>query len=126
MTIDTITTEMAPKAIGPYSQAISTEGLIFVSGQIAIQPINGEFLNGSISQQTHQVLANIESILNAADSSLDKVVKTTVYLKDLGDFEEMNKIYAEHFPGHKPARATVEVAKLPKGASVEIDAIAVK
>lgn len=121
-----ISTTSAPKAIGPYSQALKANGLVFVSGQIPIIPENQEILKGSIAEQTNQVLKNIENILREAGSVLEKVVKTTVYLKDMNDFDEMNKKYAEYFSSTKPARATVQVARLPKDVSIEIDAIAVE
>jgi 2-iminobutanoate/2-iminopropanoate deaminase len=115
----------APKAIGPYSQGISAGGLIFVSGQLGIDPASGELVAGGIEEQTHQVLRNISAILSAASAGLSGVVKTTVYLKDLKDFPAMNAVYAEFFDQNLPARATVQVSALPKGALVEIDCIAV-
>lgn len=122
-----VSTDKAPKAVGPYSQAVIAGGFIFVSGQIAIDPETGTINNtASIQEQTRQVLKNISAVLESADTSLAKVVKTTVYLKDMADFDEMNKVYAEFFSQYKPARATVEVARLPKDVSVEIDAIASK
>jgi len=120
-----ISTDQAPKAIGPYSQAVMASGLIFVSGQIPIDPSTGQLLFASIAEQTRLVMANMTTILRAAGSDLSRVVKTTVYLKDMNDFNEMNQVYAEFFPGPKPARATVQVAKLPRDVSIEIDAIAV-
>jgi len=120
-----VATESAPKAIGPYSQAIVTNGMVFVSGQIPINPANGNLVEGPIAEQTRQVMSNLSAILEAAGAGLDKVVKTTVYLKDMGDFQEMNEVYGSHFPDHKPARATVQVAKLPRDVGVEIDCIAV-
>lgn len=119
-----VSTDLAPKAIGPYSQAIKANGMVFVSGQIPLNPSTGELLNGSISEQVRLVIANIASILKASGSDLSKVVKTTVYLKDMKDFDEMNKTYAEYFTETKPARATIQAAALPKNVSVEIDAIA--
>jgi 2-iminobutanoate/2-iminopropanoate deaminase len=124
--LTTIATEKAPKAIGPYSQGIKANGFVFVSGQIPVKPSTGEVLNSSIAEQTALVLENISNILRDAGSSLDKVVKTTVYLRNMNDFEEMNKKYSEYFSLTKPARATVEVAKLPKDVSIEIDAIALE
>jgi len=120
-----IVTPDAPKAIGPYSQGISAGGLIFVSGQLGIDPETGELVAGGIEEQTHQVLRNISAILSAASAGLAGVVKTTVYLKDLKDFPAMNAVYAEFFDQNLPARATVQVSALPKGALVEIDCIAV-
>jgi 2-iminobutanoate/2-iminopropanoate deaminase len=121
-----VSTEQAPKALGPYSQAVKANGFVFVSGQIPIDPASGEILRSSMTEQTNQVLRNISNILKEAGSSLDNVVKTTVYLKDMNDFDEMNKTYSEHFSSTKPARATVQVGRLPKDVSVEIDAIAVE
>jgi 2-iminobutanoate/2-iminopropanoate deaminase len=123
--MQTIQTDKAPKAIGPYSQAIKANGLVFVSGQIPIDPSTSQLAQGTAAELTRQVMRNLTAILETAGSSLDNVVKTTIYLKDMGDFEEVNNAYAEFFPNHKPARATVEVARLPKDVKVEIDAIAV-
>jgi 2-iminobutanoate/2-iminopropanoate deaminase len=123
--VQVIATDNAPKAIGPYSQAVVANGFVFASGQIAIDPATGQIKLGSISEQTERVLTNLKAILEHAGSSLNKVVKTTVYLKDMGDFEEMNRVYSEFFKENKPARATVQVARLPKDVSVEIDATAV-
>ncbi|PZM85523.1 MAG: hypothetical protein DKT66_03150 [Candidatus Melainabacteria bacterium] len=120
-----VATDTAPKAIGPYSQAIVANGMVFVSGQIPIDPASGNLVEGSISDQTKQVMSNLAAILEAAGADFSKVVKTTVYLKDMGDFTEMNEVYGSHFPDHKPARATVQVAKLPRDVAVEIDCIAV-
>jgi 2-iminobutanoate/2-iminopropanoate deaminase len=120
-----ITTSNGPSAIGPYSQAIVAGAMVFVSGQIPLDPATGALLQGSVSEQTDRVLRNVAGILEAAGSSMDKVVKTTVFLANLDDFDEMNRVYAKHFPADEPpARATVQVSRLPKGASVEIDAIA--
>ncbi len=121
--IQVIATKDAPKAIGPYSQALVSNGLVFVSGQIPFIPETGELITGSITEQTNQVLKNIAAILKEAGTELNNVVKTTVYLKDMNDFDEMNKAYGEHFSNNKPARATVQVARLPKDVSIEIDAI---
>jgi len=121
--IQVIATKNAPKAIGPYSQALVSNGLVFVSGQIPFIPETGELITGSITEQTNQVLKNIAAILKEAGTELNNVVKTTVYLKDMNDFDEMNKAYGEHFSNNKPARATVQVARLPKDVSIEIDAI---
>lgn len=122
--LKTICCESAPKAIGPYSQAIVAGDFVFVSGQIPIDPKSGELLSGSVAEETRQSIKNIAAILETAGASLAQVVKTTVYLKDMNDFEAMNNVYAEYFAELKPARATVQVAKLPKDVRVEIDAIA--
>lgn len=119
-----ISTDKAPKAIGPYSQAVKANGFLFVSGQIPLDPKNGEVVGKKITEQTEQVLKNLVAILEAGGSSFDKVVKTTVYLTDLNDFKEMNATYAKSFTTNPPARATVEVKALPKGVKVEIDAVA--
>lgn len=115
---------MGPSAIGPYSQAIVAGEMVFVSGQIPLDPATGKLVEGSISVQTDRVMLNLKGILEAAGSSLDKVVKTTVFLTDLNDFEEMNRTYGTYFKNDPPARATVQVTRLPKGVAVEIDAIA--
>lgn len=120
-----ISTCKAPQAIGPYSQAIAFGELIFTSGQIALKP-SGEFLEGDVIAQTHQVLENLAAVLEEVGSSLAKVVKTTIFLAYMEDFTKVNEVYAEHFKTHKPARSTVAVAALPKGALVEIEAIAVR
>ena len=120
-----VTTANGPAAIGPYSQAIVAGSLIFVSGQIPLDPGTMRLVEGDITAQTERVLRNIAAILEAAGSSMNRVVRTTVFLADLGDFEAMNQTYARHFPADAPpARATVQVSRLPKGAAVEIDAIA--
>ncbi len=121
---EVIATPNAPQAIGPYSQAIRTNGFVFVSGQIPLDPATGQIVEGGVAEQTERVLANLEAILKAAGSALDQVVRTTVYLKDMGEFVAMNEVYARFFPREAPARATVEVARLPKDVRVEIDAIA--
>jgi 2-iminobutanoate/2-iminopropanoate deaminase len=121
-----VATDAAPKAIGPYSQAIMTDGLVFTAGQVALDPKSGELVGTSTAQQTEQVLKNLQAVLAAAGTSLDNVVKTTVYLADMADFAQMNEVYARHFGTHKPARSTVQAAGLPKAARVEIDVIAVK
>jgi len=121
-----IKTEKAPKAIGPYSQAIVANDFIFASGQIAIDPSTGELNTGSIEEQTRLVLNNLKAVLEAADSSFDKVVKCTVFLQDMNDFSRMNAVYGEFFKPPYPARAAVQVARLPKDVKVEIEAIAVK
>lgn len=117
-------TDQAPKAIGPYSQAVRIEGMVFTAGQIGLDPATGELISASIEEQTRQVLNNLKHVLAAADSGLNYVTKTTVFLKDMNDFSRMNAVYAEFFPDHPPARSTVAVAALPKGALVEIEAIA--
>ena len=119
-----ISTENAPGAIGPYSQAIKAGGMVFCSGQIPIDPATGEFVSEDVSEQTEQVLKNLREVLKAAGTGLENVVKTTVFLADMGDFAEMNEIYGRYFSDNKPARATVQAARLPKDARVEIDCIA--
>ena len=121
-----IKTEKAPKAIGPYSQGIATNGLIFASGQIPIDPATGELNTGSIEDQTRLVLSNLKAVLEAGGSSFDNVIKCTVFLQDMNDFSQMNAVYAESFKPPYPARAAVQVARLPKDVKVEIEAIAVK
>ena len=119
-----IATERAPRAIGPYSQAVRAGNLIFASGQIPIDPATGEFVSGEIAEQTEQVLRNISAVFEAAGASLNQVVKTTVFLADMDDFTAMNDVYARFFGEHRPARATVQAARLPRDAKVEIEAIA--
>jgi len=119
-----ISTPDAPQAIGPYSQAIRTEGLVFVSGQVAIDPATQQFLGGDVAAQTDRVLKNLSAILKAAGSGLDRVVRSTVFLKSMHDFAAMNGAYGKYFSAAPPARSTVEVARLPKDALVEIDVIA--
>jgi 2-iminobutanoate/2-iminopropanoate deaminase len=121
---ETVSTADAPGAIGPYSQAIKANGLVFCSGQIPIDPSTGEFVSDVVAEQTEQVLKNLSSVLAAAGSSLDEVVKTTVFLADMGDFAEMNEVYGRYFSDNKPARATVQAARLPRDAKVEIECIA--
>lgn len=121
----TINAPKAPAAVGPYVHAVEANGLIFTSGQIGLIPETGELQNG-IEAQTHQVFKNLQAVLEAAGSDLDSAVKTSVFLDDINDFGKVNKIYAEYFNGETPARSCVEVAKLPKGALVEIEVIAVK
>jgi 2-iminobutanoate/2-iminopropanoate deaminase len=120
-----VKTSKAPKAIGPYSQAIIANGMVFASGQIPIDPSTGELLNGNIEDQTRLVLTNLKAVLEAAGSSMDKVVKCTVFLDDMNNFSQMNGIYDEFFNPPYPARAAVEVARLPKDVKVEIEAIAI-
>jgi 2-iminobutanoate/2-iminopropanoate deaminase len=125
---DTLYTNKAPEPIGPYSQGIyaswDTQQMLFTSGQVAIDPKTGSFINGGIKEQTKQVLENIKALLEEAKSSLTKVIKTTVFIKNMDDFAAMNEVYAEYFGESKPARSTVEVARLPKDALVEIEVIA--
>jgi 2-iminobutanoate/2-iminopropanoate deaminase len=118
-----VSTEKAPAAIGPYSQAVKAGGFLFASGQIPLNPATGEVVEGGIVEQTRRVLDNIVALLTSQELTLDKVVKTTVFLKDLNDFQEMNTIYAEYFTTNYPARSTVQVAKLPKDVKVEIEVI---
>ena len=121
---DVISTDQGPKAIGPYSQAIRANGFVFLSGQIPLDPSNQQLIAGDISAQTLRVLKNIDGILTASGSSLKKVVKTTVFLKSMGDFTAMNEVYGQFFTQNPPARSTVEVARLPKDVLVEIEVIA--
>ena len=121
---DRVQTDRAPQAIGPYSQAVKANGLVFASGQIPIDPATGQVIEGSIAEQTERVLNNIKAVLEAAGSSLERVVKTTVFLADLKDFGEMNEAYGRFFAEVPPARSTVEVSRLPRDVRVEIDAIA--
>ncbi|WP_297888313.1 RidA family protein [Sulfurihydrogenibium sp.] len=119
-----IYTEKAPKPIGPYSQAIKYENFIFISGQIAIDPVSNEFVNGDVATQTKVIMENIKAILEESGLNMNHVIKTTIYLKNLEDFPIVNQVYGEYFKEHKPARATVEVSRLPKDALVEIEVIA--
>ena len=119
-----VTAPDAPKAIGPYSQAVVADGMVYTAGQIPIDPRTGEIAGRTTAEQTEQVLKNLAAILAAAGSGLDRVVKTTVYLADMADFPAMNEVYAKHVGDRPPARSTFEVAKLPSGALVEIEAIA--
>lgn len=121
-----ISTANAPQAIGPYSQAIEAGGFVFVSGQIPLIPATGELVDGSVEVQTARVLENLKAILEAAGSSLENVVKTTVYITNMDDFAKVNGIYGQYFQENPPARVCVEVSKLPKGALVEIDVIAAR
>ena len=114
----------APAAIGPYSQAVRAGGLLFISGQIPLDPESGEVVNGDVSAQTHRVMRSLGAILEAAGAGFDDVVRTTIFLTDLGDFARVNEVYGSYFTAPAPTRATVQVAALPKGVSVEIDAIA--
>jgi 2-iminobutanoate/2-iminopropanoate deaminase len=119
-----ISTERGPKAIGPYSQAVKANGLVFVSGQIPLDPATQQLVEGGITQQTERVMENLKGIIEAAGSSLERTVKTTVYLADLGDFSAMNEVYGRYFKQDPPARATVEVARLPRDVRIEIELIA--
>lgn len=120
-----VSTDKAPGAIGPYSQAVVTGGFVFCSGQIPIDPATGEFVSNDVAEQTDQVLKNLSAVLEAAGSGLDGVVKTTVFLADMNDFAAMNEVYGEYFSENKPARATVQAARLPRDARVEIECVAV-
>jgi 2-iminobutanoate/2-iminopropanoate deaminase len=119
-----ISTTSAPAAIGPYSQAIKAGGMIFLSGQIPLDPATGQIVEGDIAAQTEQVMKNLAAVLEAAGASFDDVVRTTIFLVNLGDFQVVNEVYGRHFKTAPPARATVQVAALPRGSKVEIDAIA--
>ncbi len=121
---ETISTANAPKAIGPYSQGIRANGFVFVSGQVAIDPATQQVIAGDVAAQTERVIQNLSAILKAADSSLEKVVRTTVFLKNMNDFAAMNEVYGKFFNSNPPARSTVEVSRLPKDVLVEIDVIA--
>ena len=122
--LDTVTTSGAPKAIGPYSQGIVANGLLFTAGQVALDPATGELVAGGITEQTTRALQNLEAVLAAAGSNFSQVIKTTVFLVDMADFADMNEVYGRAFGGHRPARSTVAVAGLPRGARVEIEVIA--
>jgi 2-iminobutanoate/2-iminopropanoate deaminase len=119
-----ISTDRAPKAIGPYSQAVVSSGFAFLSGQIPLDPATNQLIEGDVAAQTERVLENLKAVLEACGSSLAKVVKTTVFLKDMGEFARMNEVYTRYFPESPPARATVEAARLPRDVRVEIDCIA--
>ena len=119
-----VSTADAPEAVGPYSQAIAADGLLFCSGQIPLDPATGELVEGSIGEETRRCLENLSAVLEAGGSSLDRVVKVTAYLTDIGDFPEFNQAYGEFFSNDPPARATVGVASLPKGARVEVECVA--
>jgi len=124
MTLQTVATDSAPKAIGPYSQALIAGNLVYTAGQVALDPATMELVPGGVAEQADRALRNLAAVLAAAGTSLQRVVKTTVYLVDMADFAAMNEVYARHFGTHRPARSTVAVAGLPKGARVEIDVIA--
>ena len=125
MNRETISTDKAPKAIGPYEQAIKVGDFVYTAGQIPIDPQTGNLVDGGIAEQTRQVLENLKAVLEAAGSSLDKVIKATVFLKNMADFAALNEVYGEYLGKAKPARSTVAVADLPRGALVEIDLIAI-
>ena len=120
-----ISTKDAPAAIGPYSQGVRSGNLVFLSGQIPLDPATGQMVTGDIAAQTERVMKNLTAVLNAAGGELSNIVRTTIYLTNLADFQVVNEVYGRGFPQHPPARATVQVSALPKGANVEIDAIAV-
>jgi 2-iminobutanoate/2-iminopropanoate deaminase len=120
-----ISTEQAPAAIGPYSQAVVANGIAYLSGQIPLDPVTNQLVQAGIAQQTERVLENLKAVLEACGASLSSVVKTTVYLKDMGEFQQMNEVFGRYFRTSPPARATVQAARLPRDVSVEIDAIAV-
>jgi len=122
--LKSVHTEDAPAAIGPYSQAIVVDGFVFCSGQIPLDPQTGEMLRGDVTGQTHLVLKNLRAVLEAAGSSMNGVIKTTVFLSDMNNFAAMNEVYAEHFGEHRPARAAVQAAGLPKACDVEIECVA--
>lgn len=122
--MEPVSTDQGPKAIGPYSQAIRANGFVFLSGQIPLDPKTQQVIEGDVSAQTERVIENLKAVVEAAGSSLERVVKTTVFLTDMGEFAEMNEVYSRYFAAHKPARSTVEVSRLPKNVRVEIDLIA--
>jgi 2-iminobutanoate/2-iminopropanoate deaminase len=122
--MDYVATDAAPKAIGPYSQAVKANGLVFTSGQIALDPATGNLIDESFEAQVHRAFRNLEAVLREADSDFSRVLRATVYLTDLANFQTLNTIYASYFGEHKPARTTVGVSQLPKGGAVEIDLIA--
>ncbi|HET6142064.1 MAG TPA: RidA family protein [Candidatus Acidoferrales bacterium] len=122
--IETVATDRGPKAIGPYSQAVRANGFVFLSGQIPLDPKTQQIVEGDVAVQTERVMENLKGVVEAAGSSLHRVVKTTVFLADMSDFAAMNEVYARYFTAHAPARSTVEVARLPKNVRVEIDLIA--
>jgi 2-iminobutanoate/2-iminopropanoate deaminase len=125
MNREPVQTDNAPRAIGPYEQAVKANGFIYTAGQIPIDPKTGNFVEGGITAQTRQVLENLKAVLEAGGSALDRVVKATVFLKNMADFAAMNDVYAQYLGGAKPARSTVAVAELPRGALIEIDLVAV-
>lgn len=119
-----VSTPSAPKAIGPYSQAVLHNGLAFLSGQIPLDPVTNQIVDGDVVRQTERVLENVKAVLEACGSSLDRVLKTTVFLKDMGEFAKMNEVYGRYFPENAPARSTVEAARLPRDVRVEIEVVA--
>lgn len=124
MTKHTVHTDQAPKAIGPYSQAIVYDGIAYLSGQIPLDPATGQVVEGGIAEQTERVMRNLEAVLAASGSSFKQVLKTTVFLADMAEFPKMNEVYAMYFPENPPARATVQAAGLPRGVRVEIECVA--
>jgi len=126
MSLDVVSTPAAPKAIGPYSQALVAGSMVYTAGQVALDPATMELVPGGVAEQTERALQNLAAVLTAAGTDLAHVVKTTVFLVDMADFAAMNEVYARHFGAHRPARSTVAVAGLPKGARVEIDVVAVR
>jgi 2-iminobutanoate/2-iminopropanoate deaminase len=122
--MDYVATPDAPQAIGPYSQAVKANGLVYTSGQISLDPATGNLVEGGFEEQVHRVFRNLEAVLRASGSSFDRVLKATVYLTDLANFQTLNTIYAQYFGEHKPARTTVGLSQLPKGSLLEIDLIA--
>ncbi|KAI8993307.1 endoribonuclease L-PSP [Pilobolus umbonatus] len=124
MSLSRVHTDAAPAAVGPYSQAIKANGFVYTSGQVAFDPSTGKIVEGGIKEHTRQVLSNLTAVLKAAGSSLDKVVKTTVFLRDMNDFAAMNEVYSQFFVTHQPARSAVQVARLPLDVAVEIECVA--
>ncbi len=124
MKLKVVSSEAAPATIGPYSQAVQVGGLLFCSGQISLDPVSGEMVDGDVTAQTTQVMKNLAAVLTAAGASFDDVVKTTIFLVDMQDFAAVNQVYGDCFAGHKPARSTVAVKALPRGARVEIEVVA--
>lgn len=122
--IKIVSTDRAPKAIGPYSQAVISGGFAFLSGQIALDPATGQIIEGDVAAQTERVLENLKGVLEACGATLESAVRTTVFLKDMGEFAQMNEVYGRYFPSNPPARSTVEAARLPRDVRVEIDCIA--
>lgn len=123
---EVVHSDKAPKPVGPYSQAISTEKLVFTAGQVGLDPASGKLVQGGIREQTRRVMENLEAVLKAAGSDFSKAVKATVYLKDIGDFATFNEVYGKYFPSDPPARSAFQVAALPLGAAVEIEMVAIK
>ncbi|ABX02796.1 MAG TPA: RidA family protein [Herpetosiphon sp.] len=126
MTREVISTPNAPAAIGPYSQAIAIDGLLFCSGQIPLDPATGQVIEGDVTAQTRRVMENIRAVLTAANTSFEKVVKTTIFLADMNDFAAVNAVYGEYFPENPPARSTVQVARLPRDVQVEVEVIVLR